>query len=857
MTTRPSLLVEVEFTAGVWTDLTESIDLARTEIVTTRGRASQSDDGQPGTFSCVFENLDGALTPDNPAGTYYPNVVPGKRLRYTVGAGPDRTNLVKYPSAESGTTGWTGTDSPGMTFAVSSAQSYSGTKSYECTSAAAGVLDRYGLHMEGSAATPGTTYTGSVYVRAASTTASAYVTLIFWNSGGGFISATGGAVSADSSTAWGRRTVTATAPAGTAFVTLGIIWFVAAAGEVHYFDAAMIEEGSTVGAYFDGSTSGYEWTGTAHASTSRTYTNTRFLGRIVSWDPSYTGNADGDSSVAVTAKDTLGTLQDTEARYPLAVLDALDLDPVALFPLSGEGPAARVTSLFDSPRTIPVSTAAGATGEITYNSSGGPADDMGFLAFGEDLTGKTITDTSRLLRLTGGLPSGATLTLWLRTSDAAAGGVASLQSGWSLGVSSGRITLNSISGTPSVALTPGVWHHVAVTQASSGTTTLYVDGTSIGSGSGGTGSAPFYLYLGYNSLDGLLNGGDLACVSVYDSTLSAGDIATSASFGPVAGVTTAARVERIAALAGLSSAGTGGPYVAAQRTGSNLLDAVLTAARGSSRIVYDDEGTITYRSTSAPSTVSVTYDAEADLDGPPTWGRSSQGRLSAVTASSAAVGERSWDDSTAPASNSTSIETALYSESDLTARAQQEIARGRDAKLRLQHLVVDLVTAQNSVTASTLALVLDDRVRVSNLPSSVLGWTYQDGHLLGMTERASIGAYVVEMDLGPADAPAEGLFEDATYGRWGVDDTATVGALTSSDTTVVITSAGTPFTTAAGSYPLDVDINGERVTLNSAPGGASSPQTFTGVTRGVAPSVARAHSAGEAVDVWHAARFTT
>ena len=207
MTGLPSLLVEVEFSAGVWTDLTESINLASTEIVTSRGRASQSDDGQPGTFSCVFENLDGALTPDNPAGTYYPNVVPGKRLRYTV----------------------------------------------------AGVV--------------------------------------------------------------------------------------------------------------------------------------RFLGRIVSWDPSYTGNADGDSIVAVTAKDTLGTLQDTEARYPLAVLDALDLDPVALFPLSGEGPAARVTSLFDSPRTIPVSTAAGATGEITYNSSGGPADDMGFLAFGEDLTGKTITDT--------------------------------------------------------------------------------------------------------------------------------------------------------------------------------------------------------------------------------------------------------------------------------------------------------------------------------------------------------------------------------------------------------------------------------------------------------------------------------
>ena len=60
--------------------------------------------------------------------------------------------------------------------------------------------------------------------------------------------------------------------------------------------------------------------------------------------------------------------------------------------------------------------------------------------------------------------------------------------------------------------------------------------------------------------------------------------------------------------------------------------------------------------------------------------------------------------------------------------------------------------------------------------------------------------------------------------------------------------------TSAGDYPLDLDINGERVTVTSAPAGSTSPQTVT-ITRGVAPTVARAHGAGEAVDVWNAARW--
>ena len=67
---------------------------------------------------------------------------------------------------------------------------------------------------------------------------------------------------------------------------------------------------------------------------------------------------------------------------------------------------------------------------------------------------------------------------------------------------------------------------------------------------------------------------------------------------------------------------------------------------------------------------------------------------------------------------------------------------------------------------------------------------------------------------------------------------------------MLATAAGKPtFTTAAGDYPLDIRIDAEQITLTAAPSGASSPQTFTGVTRGVAGTAAAGHAAGALVDL--------
>jgi hypothetical protein len=102
------------------------------------------------------------------------------------------------------------------------------------------------------------------------------------------------------------------------------------------------------------------------------------------------------------------------------------------------------------------------------------------------------------------------------------------------------------------------------------------------------------------------------------------------------------------------------------------------------------------------------------------------------------------------------------------------------------------------------------------------------------------------------------VFDDAEYGRFAEGDgVATVTGGTTVGTTgtgTLIVTTTSPLTTAAGDYPMDLDWNGERITV-TAPGGAVSPQTFPVTVRGVAPTVARSHATGEVLEVWNAMRF--
>lgn len=72
--------VAIEFTDGVWTDLTSRVESFTSPISIKSGDTAESV-GDTGGFAVVFRNHDQALTPENELSPYYPNILPNKRIR--------------------------------------------------------------------------------------------------------------------------------------------------------------------------------------------------------------------------------------------------------------------------------------------------------------------------------------------------------------------------------------------------------------------------------------------------------------------------------------------------------------------------------------------------------------------------------------------------------------------------------------------------------------------------------------------------------------------------------------------------------------------------------------------------------
>lgn len=77
MTAPSTITVEVEFTPGVWTDVSQYVEGFDTD----RGRSFELDEIQAGVCNVTFDNTDGRFTPLLSTSPYYPNVVPRKQLR--------------------------------------------------------------------------------------------------------------------------------------------------------------------------------------------------------------------------------------------------------------------------------------------------------------------------------------------------------------------------------------------------------------------------------------------------------------------------------------------------------------------------------------------------------------------------------------------------------------------------------------------------------------------------------------------------------------------------------------------------------------------------------------------------------
>lgn len=161
-----------------------------------------------------------------------------------------------------------------------------------------------------------------------------------------------------------------------------------------------------------------------------------------------------------------------------------------------------------------------------------------------------------------------------------------------------------------------------------------------------------------------------------------------------------------------------------------------------------------------------------------------------------------------------------------------------------------------TLTASWLPREIGDRITVINLPEPHVSTL--DLVIEGWAEQISKTSYTVQIYCSLYAPWRVWKLESSTDNLGRID---TAGCLlnadiSATDTTIaLITAIGPTWTTDPANYPFDIGIgtgmSRECIRLNSVPDGASTPQTFTGVTRSV-NGIVRAHAAadGELIGLW-------
>lgn len=293
---------------GLWTDITEYVDIITSGISITRGAENEQSQTQTGTCTLVLDNSDGRFTPEHTGSAYYPNVIDAVPLRVSVAT--VIKNYIRNTSFESDLEGG-GLDtwewSTGVEPETVATEAFSGTRSAKVPwNASAG--DYFRTHVYGL--TIGGEYVASAYV---------------WVPAGDVavrLRAAGSELSAATSTtgAWQRLTVTFTATSAVAEIQV-MPSTTPAAGDFVYVDAVQVEDG-TVATAFD--TAGAEL-------------HERFFGLVNQWPVTWSGMY---AKATIAATDTFAVLSRAEDQMrPMLVQEALLWGPNALYTMDEDSTA--------------------------------------------------------------------------------------------------------------------------------------------------------------------------------------------------------------------------------------------------------------------------------------------------------------------------------------------------------------------------------------------------------------------------------------------------------------------------------------------------------------------------------------
>jgi hypothetical protein len=602
-----------------------------------------------------------------------------------------------------------------------------------------------------------------------------------------------------------------------------------------------------------------------------------FLGSIKGWPPALENGV--RPVVTITATDRMDQLARVKMKSPLRQ-EMLADSPDLLWPLDDASGAtqAQTAPVVNSAAVLGV---AGSGPALTFGDNGPGVGDGSGVKFspasatsGQILMGRPFTGLNLaaytiecFVNLGTSLPAwaigSAEHILGLTASGTVLLGV--FYVGVNTGVD-GCPYFNDDSGMVKNSSTPivdGAWHHLAATRtAAGGNVTFYVDGVAASGGGASSGSATVAdtLTVGDASTASLANArfqGNVGYVAIYDTALSAARIAAHAvPRNGFSGDTTDARIARYLSFAGLTATDwaldvgqtTVGTYPQAGKDVVSACQDMATTEGGGAVIwVRPSDGNIRfpnrrYRDTTTPA---LTLDASVDLDASiydPAFDETTLVNTSTVSrsAESGTLSTQTYTDTVSAAQPPTGfgpsnadITTYTQSDQDALNLAQAQVAGNAYPAFRLNQIAVNLHASVNNLYVAVASVEIGSRIRVANLPPGAAPTGTIDLFLEGWTVTVTEGTFRFVADTSAADSPPRGKW--GTF-RWGcAGQTLSTTLASAATTTVVLATAGTgnPTFTTAAVYPEDIQIGAEQIRLNSAPGGATSPQTFTGCTRGV------------------------
>lgn len=201
-----------------------------------------------------------------------------------------------------------------------------------------------------------------------------------------------------------------------------------------------------------------------------------------------------------------------------------------------------------------------------------------------------------------------------------------------------------------------------------------------------------------------------------------------------------------------------------------------------------------------------------------------------------------------------SVTVNIQSDSQLSDQAWWRVHLGTVDEDRWPSIALRFHGTPSLITSWT-AMSFGARITVDNPPSQTDPNTI-DAIVEGWTERFDNKSWDAVLNTSPASPYNVAIVSDPAaiqnVPRVG-SDTATLSAniTTSATSLAIVSGSGGLWTTAAGDFPLDINIGGERIRL-SAISGSSSPQTATVSSRSV-NGIVKAHTAGDRIEVWQLA----